>query len=153
MLVEYIERIVAHQLKLGELLRAPPLKYSKWPPADTSKIRGSAGVYHFYELNDDGGFVSAYVGKAGFGNKESWDLHSRLMQHFQPSQPYALLGKASKALKTTPAKVKLQFTSGSMHLQWLTLAAQSSVPVANLEEELRLFECFAISILRPKYTN
>ena len=152
MFVEYRDRIEANRLKLRELLRAPRLKYSDWSSADISKIRDAAGVYHFFELSDDGGFVSAYVGKGGIGKNKNWGLRSRLRQHFQPSQRHALLGKASVALKTTPTEVKLQFISGSMHLQWLTFPAKHDVPFTNQEEELRLFECFAISILRPKYT-
>jgi len=152
MFIEQSNRISAYKSKLCELLSAPRLKYSKWPPVDTSAIRGSVGVYHFYELDDDGGFVSAYVGKAGFGNKGTWDLYSRLKQHFQPSQKNTLLGNASDVLNITSAQAKLQFTSGSMYLQWLTLTADPTDMGANLEDDLRSFECFAISILRPKYT-
>lgn len=149
---EYTDRIASHRARLAELLAATPLKYSDWPPPDISPIRESAGVYHFFEVHD-GHNVSIYVGKGGFGGDDDWNLHSRLKQHFQPSQRYALLGKASKASGLSPEQVKARFEAGNLHVQWLALAAKSGSRVRNLEAELRWFECFAIAVLKPRYSD
>lgn len=149
---EHTQRIVNYQARLADLLAMAPLKYSDWPSTDTTNIMGAAGVYHFFEKHDDH-IVSIYIGKGGFGRGKKWSIYERLKQHFQPSQKYALLGKASKATGLNPEQMKVKFKAGNLHLQWLTFATKSDSVTTNLEAELKWFECFAIAVLKPKYTD
>ena len=145
--------VANYQTRLAELLAMESLKYSDWPPVDTTRISASAGVYHFFEKQDDQ-IISIYIGKGGFGRGEKWSLHARLKQHFQTSQKYALLGKASKALGLSPDQMKIRFKEGNFYLQWVTFAIKSDSPLStHLESDLRLFECFAIAVLNPQYTD
>jgi hypothetical protein len=147
----YVERIQDFERQLNNLLAATRIKYSEWPPSDTSPLKTSAGIYHFFEEND-GAISSIYVGKAGFGSGE-WNLYQRLKQHFQPSQKNALLGKASKALSRTPDEIKLMFSDGNVYLQWLPIFAKTQGSTGNVESELIWSECFCKAILKPIYTD
>lgn len=153
MLVNYVPRIASHQEKLERLLNAPSVRYAEWPHTDKHELRRAAGVYHYFEMVD-GRLRSVYVGKAGFGRqreKQTWSLYNRLSQHFLPSQKQALLGKASKHLGITPNECKLLFLKSNLRLQWLAL--HDTCPRCDLESELFWFEYFAISVLRPEYTD
>lgn len=149
--IEHTQRIADYQARLADLLAMNPLKYSDWSTTDSTRIIGVAGVYHFFEKYDDH-IVSIYIGKGGFGRGKDWSLYERLKQHFQPSQKYALLGKASKATGLSPEQIKANFEEGNLYLQWLTFTTKSDSVTTNLEAELRWFECFAIAVLNPKYT-
>ena len=135
---------------LRNLLAAPSIKYSAWPPSDTTSLRTSGGVYHFYEL-DTKKNISLYVGKAGLG-AGSWNLFKRLSQHFQTSQTNTLLGKASKASGTPPEATRTSFCQRPIHLQWLTIATQSHDLQAARSELFRL-ECFCKAVLNPAFTD
>lgn len=146
-----VERIRGFEQQLNSLLVATRLKYSEWPPSDTSVLEQSAGIYHFFE--ETGGAISSiYVGKAGFGS-EKWSLYQRLKQHFQPSQKNALLGKASKVLSRTPDEIKLMFSSGDYYLQWLPILKKTQLCEGKDESELIWLECFCKAILKPAYTD
>jgi len=149
---EYTNRIEKHQELLKNLLNATSIKYSDWLPHNHTHLRESVGVYHFYEVQGSH-VISLYVGKAGFGVNENWSLFERLKQHFQPSQKYALLGKASIKLCITPQEAKKRLNSGNVHLQWLKLGERSNTQLIAIESELKWFECFAIAVLMPEYTD
>jgi hypothetical protein len=149
---EDTQRMANHQARLAALLATTPLKYSDWPLTDMTNISKSAGVYHFFEKHDDH-IVSVYIGKGGFGHVEKWSIYERLKQHFQPSQKYALLGKASQASGLSSEQMKANFMGGNLYLQWVLFATKpDSVPI-DLESDLKLFECFAIAVLNPRYTD
>lgn len=148
---EHTQRIENHQNHLDLLLNMGPIKYSNWPPTDTLDLSNSAGVYHFFEKHNDH-ITSIYIGKGGFGKGGKWSIYKRLKQHFQPSQKYALLGKASRANVLNPEQMKTNFENGNLYLQWVLFATKDSVP-DDLESNLKLFECFAIAALNPKYTD
>jgi hypothetical protein len=151
---DYQSRISSCQEKLDLLLKAPSIKYADWPQIDTKELRNAAGVYHFFQI-DEGFLKSVYVGKAGFGRqmeKQTWSLHDRLSQHFLPSQKYALLTKASRKLGLSPKECKAQFLGSGLRLQWLTLY-DNPTKRNGIESELLWFEYFAISVLRPEYTD
>lgn len=153
MLHNYIPHIASHQEKLERLLNAPSIRYADWPLTDKQELRRTAGVYHYFEMND-GRLRSVYIGKAGFGrqsDKQTWSLYHRLSQHFLPSQKQALLGKASKQLGFTPDECKILFLESNLRVQWLAL--HDTCPRCDLESELLGFEYFAISVLRPEYTD
>ncbi|RYZ42961.1 MAG: hypothetical protein EOO71_05550 [Myxococcaceae bacterium] len=145
-------RIASYSAQLNELLAAPSIKYSDWPPPDVVHLRNIAGVYHFYKVRESH-IDSVYVGKGGFGKGEEWSLHARLKQHFQPSQKHTLLGKASRATEVPPEKLMAQFRAGDLRLQWLALGTRSDRENIQLERELLWFECFAIAVLRPMFTD
>lgn len=145
------ERIRDFERQLNSLLAATRLKYSEWPPSDTSILKTSAGIYHFFE-EKHGATSSIYVGKAGFGSGK-WSLYQRLNQHFQPSQKNALLGKASKARNLPPDKIKILFSNSDVYLQWLPLFARTQASTSNIESELIWSECFCKAILKPIYTD
>jgi hypothetical protein len=150
--MEYIAIVESYQRRLFELLASPRLKYSSWPPSEITSVRQSAGVYHFFEIHDDR-TTSLYIGKGGFGSREEWNLYKRMKQHFQPSQKYALLGKASKAKEVSPEDAKRSFNESNVYLQWLVFGTTSEVQGIDIESELRGFEHFAIAILKPIYTD
>lgn len=145
-------RISQSTEQLEKLLAAPSTNYAEWRPEDFPKLKELAGVYHFFDKSS-GQVESLYVGKGGFGKGDSWSLHSRLKQHFQPSQQYALLGKASKALGISPDEAKAQFNASGLQVQWLALGSRESMDDTNLASKLLSLECFAIAILRPRYTD
>lgn len=151
-MTSYAHNIEVYEQRLRELLAATPIKYSAWPPSDTTSLSASAGIYHFFEVKDDV-IASLYVGKAGFGGGGEWSLYERLKQHFQPSQPNTLLGKAAKALNRNPDEIKATFVSAEVYLQWLPLLANATIDSTNLSAELVWFECFCKAILKPRYTN
>jgi hypothetical protein len=126
--------------------------FSNWPPSELINIKQSAGVYHFFEKC---GNVtnSIYVGKAGFGNTDDWNLYERLKQHFQPSQKNALLGKAAKKMCISREDAKQHFTGGNFYLQWVAFNKPDKMEKLNLEKEILRFEAFAISILDPALTD
>ena len=146
-----VDRIRGFEQQLKALLGSTRIKYSEWPPSDTSALKTSAGIYHFFE-EKDGAISSIYVGKASFGSGE-WSLYQRLKQHFQPSQKNALLGKASKALNRTPDEIKHMFSNGDVYLQWLPILAKTQGGAGNVESELIWSECFCKAILKPTYTD
>jgi|CXWL01.1.fsa_nt_gi hypothetical protein len=148
---EYTQQMENYQARLNDLLASASLKYSEWPPKDATCIQASAGVYHFYEKYDNH-IVSIYVGKAGFGASNTWSLYERMKQHFQPSQKYALLNKASRTSGRSPEIMKAEFKDSNLYLQWVIFATKSD-KFTNLEAELRWFECFAISVLKPIYSD
>ena len=144
-------RIYQSTEQLENLLAAPSTNYAEWRPEDFPKLKECAGVYHFFDKSS-GQVESLYVGKGGFGKSDSWSLHSRLKQHFQPSQKHALLGKASKALGISPDEAKAQFNESGLQVQWLALGNRETKD-DNLASKLLSLECFAIAILRPRYTD
>jgi len=107
------EKIKHFSTTLNHLLEAKSIKYSEWNEnkieTDKNELRNQAGVYHFFR-NTNGNIDSLYVGKGGFGNKETWNLFKRLSQHFQVSQTNTLLGKYAKKekLKVSVAKSELE---------------------------------------------
>ncbi len=150
--MRYQSEIEAHKEKLGRLLAARSISYSEWSQEDTAALKEVAGVYHFFE-EADGHRESIYVGKGAFGQGDDWSLCKRMNQHFHPSQKNTLLGKASSALGLTPADCKKKFeTEGRVRLQWLVICKRSDRH-AKLETEIRWFEYFAISVLKPQYTD
>ncbi|MBL0532966.1 hypothetical protein JD541_08255 [Aeromonas dhakensis] len=146
------KRIANHETRLVDLLNATSVKYSAWPETDKSVLSKSAGVYLFFEKLDDH-IVSIYIGKGGYGGGKDWSIYKRLNQHFQVSQNYALIGKASKATGLSSSKMKDLFESGNFYLQWILFATKPEPVPPELESSLRLFECFAISVLNPRYTD
>jgi hypothetical protein len=153
MLSDFLPRIETLQENLALLLKAPSIKYSDWPLVDKHALRRAAGVYHYFEMAD-GHIRSVYAGKAGFGRQkdmQTWSLYERMSQHFLPSQKHALLGKASRKLGYSPVECKKLFLKSDLRVQWLPL--HETCPRCDLESELFWLEYFAISILRPEYTD
>jgi len=153
MLHQYLPRIISYQNKLECLLNAPSIRYSEWPTIDKKDLRSAAGIYHFFEVAE-GCLRSVYVGRAGFGRqseKQTWSLYSRLSQHFLPSQKNTLLGKASKKMDLPSNECKSMFLQSNLQVQWLAL--HETCPRRDLNSELFGFEYFAISVLRPEYTD
>jgi hypothetical protein len=133
--------IKKYSIQLSDLLSAKSVKYSEWPNIDKTTLSKSAGIYHFFECDDEN-LTSLYVGKAGFGSSR-WSLSKRLHQHFQVSQKNALLGKIAKISNQEPEKIKDSLCNREVFLQWLILC----------EADLVWTECFCKSILMPKYTD
>lgn len=132
------------------LLSGNSIKYVNWDVnADHSILNLQAGVYHFYETDNEQ-IKSLYVGKAGFGAKNDWSLFQRLKQHFQVSQKNTLLGKYAKANNLTMESAKSKLQQSDVFLQWLPI--EVSEPI-DLERELMRIECFCKSILNPAYTD
>jgi len=152
MSMEYSDVVESYQRQLCELLNSPKIKYSSWPPTDSDSVRQSAGVYHFFESYDNC-ITSLYIGKGGFGSGDKWNLYERMKQHFQPSQEYALLGKASRSRGISPEDAKKEFNNSNIYLQWLAFGTTEEEYEGTIEEDLRGFEHFAIAILKPLYTD
>lgn len=145
--------IKSYQAKVDELLNTDPMRYSDWPPDETSCIADSAGVYHFYKKSTNQ-IKSLYVGKAGFGRNDNWNLYERLKQHFQPSQKNALIGKVSSKMEISKDEAKRYLESGNVYLQYLVFAGrQDGISAEVLEAELCYFEHFAIAVLKPMFTD
>ena len=104
------EQIEKYSDYLERLLCAESVQYSEWPNryrlGFKSKLEQSAGIYHFFRKESES-TISLYIGKAGFGNSNEWNLYNRINQHFQPSQKNALLGKIARIKNKTPKQVKL----------------------------------------------
>lgn len=142
-------QIQKYKKHLSGLLSKTPVKYSEWHGTCTSSLSQSAGIYHFFECNDDN-LTSLYVGKAGLGKSKKWSLLKRLNQHFQVSQKNTLIGKIAKVSNEEPEIVKQSLCDKNVFVQWLVLFGFNS---ENIESELVWSECFCKSILMPKHTN
>ena len=147
----YLSSIDELQHQLNNLLTAPSIKYSSWPPSETATLRTSGGVYHFFEVGTKEN-TSLYVGKAGLGAGK-WSLFKRLSQHFQTSQTNTFLGKASKASGTTPEATKTSFFQRPIYLQWLPIVCAQSPDLHRTGSELFRLECFCKAVLNPAFTD
>ena len=135
-------------------------------------LRELAGVYNFYQVEDNGDRTSLFVGSAAFeiptaDKSRTWGLHARLSQHFHPSQKNTIAGRMAKAQGTTPRiiirdvlckkKIFLQwFPTFGMHTDggYLRLKDQKHITDhAQMAEEIKWCEYFAIAILQPLYAT
>lgn len=137
---------------LKNLLAATPVKYSDWPKTEKNNLKKLAGIYHFFEKNEKS-VDSLYVGKAGFGANNSWNLYKRLSQHFQISQKNTLIGKIAKSSGESSEKVKASLVKQDVYLQWLAFTNHGTQEICDIESELIWIECFCKSLLKPKYTD
>jgi hypothetical protein len=144
------QKIEIYAGHLNSLMSAKSLKYSSWPQDAKDHLSESAGIYHFFEREEQS-IISLYVGKAGYGDGD-WSLYQRLKQHFQTSQKNALIGKIAKSSDQDPKSVKTSLLEREVYLQWLEIARKSNT-TPDIEQELVWIECFCKSILKPKYTN
>lgn len=147
------EKIEKYSGYLERLLCAESVQYSEWSNGHRSRFKSilkqSAGIYHFFRKQSES-TIPLYVGKAGFGDSNEWNLYNRISQHFQPSQTNTLLGKIARTKDTTPKQVKLCLDQDKeVYLQWLILYSRPPC----IEQELIWVECFCKSILEPKYTT
>ncbi len=133
---------------LNRLLCSNSIEYKNWEPNEYSKeLKGHIGIYHFFRKRNNT-IESLYVGKAGVGNKEDWDLYERLKQHFQTSQKNTLLGKYAKSFSISAEETKVQLNGSGVQLQWLKVTTKSDD-----ERTLMRLECFCKAVLNPKFTD
>lgn len=152
MLNNYKQAIINHENSLSKLLNSTSIKYSEWPPDKINEINKSAGIYHFFKLENDL-VKSLYIGKGGFGKKGKWSLYSRLSQHFQPSQKNSLIGKISRAKGISQISAQAELNNENIYLQWLVITSENEQSIKEIEASIRCFEYFSIAILRPIYTD
>lgn len=146
----YENEIQRFTLVTEALLSENSIKYVDWDVnADHSILNRQAGVYHFYETDNEQ-VKSLYVGKAGFGAKNEWSLFQRLKQHFQVSQKNTLLGRYALANNLTMRSAKFELQQSDVFLQWSSIEVPEPL---GLERELMRVECFCKSILKPTYTD
>jgi hypothetical protein len=129
---------------LSQLLTQPAYTWQDVKDREAlSLAQQQYGVYHFFQVGEDGDVTSIYVGES-HTISDSADLATRARDHFRPGNPRMgnLSGNLVRAGHQADYVTAADFVKKHYSLQYLVL----STPVAARE-----LEHYAIAALHPRY--
>jgi len=135
-----------------ELLKSESIKYSDFHTSLENykeELSLKVGVYHFFSVSDES-VLSLYIGKAGYGKNNKWNIYERLKQHQQASQADTIHGAIAKELGADNKDVIKLLCESEIYIQYIDMSKDESSDIENL---IKKMERYCIQRLNPRYTD